>query len=240
MGAVTLRGEDQARTDLLDSFAKLDQAYVPALALTKMGTPEASKKALGNLERRWQGFRQQYVHAFPDDAQWKTDFESVGKAIGEATEHLAAGRQLDAHESLEAIREILLEARRRNGMDYYLDRLTEFHTTMEEIVLAVKVERPADLSEDKIAEIRKLADRAVKQWDQVKSAPFHVQRFGFNDQKLAKRKQLLQAETNALDKLQQALAAEDRAQIIATGTAIKPIFAQSFMLFGTFPEPGLK
>jgi hypothetical protein len=236
-GASVARADDQAQGELLDSFAKLDRAYVPALALTKMGTAEASNKALGKLKQQWRVFNAKYADAVPNDDGWKKDFASVGTAISEAADHLANGRQLDAHESLEAIREILLETRRRNGMDYYLDRLTEFHTTMEEIVLAVKVEQPMDLTQDKIEKIRQLTGKAVAQWDEVKSSPFQPQRFGFNEEKMAKRKQLLQAETAALEKLEQALAAKDKAQIVATGMAIKPLFAQSFMLFGTFPNP---
>jgi hypothetical protein len=237
LGAGVVRGDDRAQAELLDSFAELDRAYVPALALTKMGTAEASDKALGKLKRQWRAFNAKYANAVPNDAGWKKDFASVGEAISEAAEHLANGQQLEAHESLEAIREILLEARRRNDMDYYLDRLTEFHTTMEEIVLAVKVEQPSDLTPDEINKIRQLAGKAVEQWDDVKSTPFPSQRFGFHEEKLAKRKQLLQAETMALEKLERALAANDKAEIVATGMAIKPIFAQSFMLFGTFPNP---
>lgn len=221
---------------LLDDFANFDRAYVPALALTKMGTPEASRKAMAKLKERWREFYAKCHKAMPKDSQWQKDFDQVSRAISEAAKHLAEGEQLEAHESLEAIRELLLESRRRNGLDYYLDHLTEFHATMEEIVLAVKVEKPSDLQEDTIKSIRGLTRKAIEQWERVKSATFQRQRFGFSDQKMTQREQLLKAETQALKQLADALDEDDKARIISTGTAIKPIFAKSFMLFGDFPK----
>jgi hypothetical protein len=222
---------------LLDEFAKLDGAYVPALALTKMGTLEASGKALGRLKRDWRGFQAQFAGAMPQDGQWRTDFRRVSVAIKEADTHLQAGHQAEAHESLEAIREILLTARRRHDLDYYLDYLTEFHDTMEVIVLAVKDAQPADLQASTIESMRGLTDKAIEQWERVKVAPFSAKRFRFSEAKNAQRQQLLKAETLALQQLKAALASGDKAQIISTGKAIKPVFAKSFMLFGDFPQP---
>jgi hypothetical protein len=226
---------DEAQA-LLDDFANFDRAYVPALALTKMGTPEASGKAMARLKDQWQEFDAKCHKAMPKDSQWPKDFDRVSRAISEAAKHLADGQQPEAHESLEAIRELLLESRRRNGLDYYLDHLTEFHATMEEIVLAVKVEKPSDLKEDTIESIRGRTRKAIEQWEQVKSAPFQPQRFGFDDKKVAQREQLLKAETQALKKLEEALKEDDKARIISTGMAIKPVFAKNFMLFGDFPK----
>ena len=183
---------------LLDDFARFDRAYVPALALTKMGTHEASQKALERLNREWRKFSTAHRRAMPSDKLWRVDFDRVGDAIADAEKQLKDGEKLDAHESLEAVREIFLESRRRNGLTYYLDYLTEFHTTMEEIVLAVKVDNPRDLEPDSIAKIHKLTRTASQQWEHVKSAPFHQKRFVFGDEKSAQRKQFLQAETEVL------------------------------------------
>jgi hypothetical protein len=223
--------------DLLEDFAKLDRAYVPALALTRMGTLEASQKALGRLKREWQHFQSRHAGAMPQDAQWQSDFRRVGVAIKDADEDLHDGRQMDAHESLEAIREVLLAARRRNNLDYYLDHLTEFHATMEEIVLAVKDKKPADLRADTIENMQGLTETAIQQWEQVKAAPFSPKRFGFDETKRVQRQHLLEAETHALKELELAVKSGDKKQIIRSGKAIKPIFAKSFMLFGDFPQP---
>jgi hypothetical protein len=221
---------------LLDDFARFDRAYVPALALTKMGTQQASQKALGHLKQEWRKFSASHRGSMPDDRLWQTDFNRVCEAIADAERHLKGNQQLDAHESLEAIREIFLESRRRNELIYYLDYLTEFHTTMEEIVLAVKVEKPGDLGSNSIARIRSLTQTAVQQWEQVKSAPFPRERFEFGEEKLAQRQQLLKAETEALRQLTEAIHGNDKARIVDAGRAIKPIFAKSFMLFGDFPQ----
>jgi hypothetical protein len=108
---------------------------------------------------------------------------------------------------------------------------------MEEIVLAVQGKKPSELSPDAIAEIRRLTQTAVHQWDEVKSGSFDQDRFGFDEKKAAQRRKLLTAQTLALGELTKALANTDKAQIIATGQAIKPIFAKNFMLFGDFPKP---
>jgi hypothetical protein len=220
---------------LQDDFARFDRAYVPALALTKMGTREASLEAMKRLTVEWREFLANHGEAIPTDGHWQADLAQVGKAIASAETHLAEGQQLEAHEALEAVREILLETRRRNGIIYYLDYLTEFHTTMEEIVLPLTETTPGKLTSSEIAEVRRLTQKAIRQWEQVKSAPIQLNRFGFDEEKAAQRQQLLQAETRALEQLELALAGDDQARIIKTGTAIKPLFAKSFMLFGRFP-----
>jgi hypothetical protein len=220
---------------LQDDFARFDRAYVPALALTKMGTPEASRNAMGRLKIAWREFLAENGQAMPDDGQWRADLAQVGRAIKSAEEHLVEGQQLEAHEALEAIREILLETRRRNGIAYYMDYLTDFHTTMEEIVLPLTEATPGELTPAGIAELRSLTQTAIQQWEKVKSAPIQWSRFGFDEKKAAQRQQLLKAETKALAELKSALGGTDQARIIATGKAIKPFFAKSFMLFGSFP-----
>jgi hypothetical protein len=220
-----------------DDFAKLDRSYVPALALTKMGTRSASEKALQRLDRDWQAFRERFDSAMPDDNQWPSDCQRISQAIATAKEQLDTGHQLEAHEALEAIREILMESRVRSGLDYYLDHMTRFHDTMEEIVLTVKDKKPDELSQKAVARLPDLARKATQEWNVVKSASFDAERFGFSKQKLAQRQQLLKAETLALQELEQAIATGDLVQIIKKGQAIKPPFAKSFMLFGDIP-PG--
>lgn len=222
-----------------DDFARLDRSYIPALALTKMGTPEASAKTLQRLQGDWKQFAAKFRTAIPTDRQWMADCDRITEAINQAQERLDAGQQLEAHESLEAIREILMEARVRSKIEYYLDHMTRFHATMEEIVLTVKDKQPAELTPETIAQLQKLTKRATREWNQVKAAPFDSERFGFSKPKLSQRQELLQAETRALSELEKAVAANDRAGMIATGQAIKPLFAKSFMLFGDFPADSI-
>lgn len=228
---------ENAEPDLRDAFARFDRVYVPALALTKMGTADASRKAVARLKAGWQPFEAGWAKAMPDDPEWQADFDRVGRAIDEAAEAVAAGRPADAHETLEKVRDIFREARRRNGIDYYMDHLTDFHATMEEIVTAVGGETPVRLDQAAIAELAELTSKARRQWTAVESAPFNAGRFAFDEKKQAKRRQLLRAENEALTALEAALAGGSTDEIVASGKAIKPIFAQSFMLFGDFPEP---
>lgn len=217
------------------SFAEFDRVYIPALALTNQMQQEAAARALDRLSKSWDArFAQQFHEMFMDDAEWHRDTSRLAQCIALAQSELKAGKLLKAHEQLEPIRDLLMDARRRNQVEYPLDTLSQFHATMEAIVKpAMRLD--ADTIDDaQIKRIAVLSTQALQEWELVEDAEFNLAMF---DKDEAEQKQfpgMLNAEHAAIVRLQQALSTKDSHSIITAARGLKPPFAKIYMFFGDF------
>jgi DNA-binding protein len=224
-----------AGADMVSDSAIFDKAYIPALALTSQGDAAKSKVAMVRLNQAWGVFSKAYRHDNPGDKTWEKAFVSIDLRIAEADAIVARGEHLaDAHEALEQVRIILMELRQEHGMHYFVDYLTAFHEPMEEIVLAAKGKSPATFTEQDLRTIRRAIPKLDIKWNAVRNARFDPKAFGFDATRASKESQLIEAETEAIASLEKALSGSDKGAIIQHATAIKPPFAQLFMLFGEF------
>ena len=143
---------------------------------------------------------------------------------------------MDAHNVLEHVRVILMQLRQKHGIDYYLDYQTAFHEPMEAIVLAAKGKTPATLAEQDLAKIRNTMPALEARWKAVQNARFDPDKYGLDSERAARVKRSLELETEAIEKLKKALAGSDKTSMIQLAVAIKPPFAQLYMLFGEFAQ----
>jgi hypothetical protein len=230
--AVVSAGCSQA--DLIKDMAGLDRAYIPALSLTSAGNVPMSQKAMRVLTDTWQAFKAKYADYSFDD-HWTADFAYVDGQIRQAAAIVATGRNvIEAHETLEGVRERLLETRHRLGIDYYVDYLTVFHGPMENIFLPTKDKTPATLSEAELTKIRAALPAAKTAWSKVESARFDNNVFALSDQKLAEWREARRAEADALNAVEAALQSGDKGALIKAATALRGNFAKLFTLFGDF------
>ena len=116
---------------LITLSAELDRVYIPALALTNQQKQKPSEAAIARLIAE--------APAIADNAaavlghrpeRWST----IGDAIEKAQQLVAEGELMEAHETLEPIRDQLLEERKGLALPYPVDLLNEYHVVMEEIV----------------------------------------------------------------------------------------------------------
>jgi hypothetical protein len=220
-------------------MAMLDRAYIPALALSSAGNREGTIVAMEVLKLEWTRFRERHYKGKPDDALWNTDLDDVDARIGRA-EELARAESLDAaHEELEGVRRRMLELRRRNGIDYFPDRLVDFHDPMEAIFLTAKQRGAAGMDSTTQSALGQLAANARAEWDKVLAGELDARQLRLDAAAVAKAKEQLAAESEALDKLDAALAGGDPQAVYEAGMAVRPPFAKLYMVFGDFATPNL-
>lgn len=225
------------RADVLAHSAGFDKAYIPALALTSQGDSEKSKVAMARLNQAWRFYSNAHRQDNPGDESWMKGFAEIDQWIREADTIVARGNKLiDAHNVLEHVRIILMQLRQNHGIDYFPDHLTAFHEPMEEIVLAAKGKTPETFTEQDLATIRNTLPALEARWSAVRKARFDPAKYGLDGERAAKVKQYVELETAAMDKLKKALAGSDEATMIQSAVAIKPPFAQLYMLFGEFAQ----
>jgi hypothetical protein len=220
---------------LLQDMVELDRSYIPAFLYTGTDDLLKSRQAIAKLDHAWELFKHSNIDMNKLDPYWDEDMDKVEGYIRGAEKIVKQGENLrPAHESLEHIRDVMLEVRVRNDMDYFLDYLTQFHSSMEKIVLTVKGKTATTLSNRDMEIIELEIKKTELLWQDVMSARADAKLFGFSKQQLKNIETLKLEERDNIEQLQQALAAGDKAAIIKAGLALKPVFVRLFKMFGDF------
>jgi hypothetical protein len=217
-------------------FVEFDRLFIPALALTNQMKHVPAAQALQRLSKAWDArFVEHFHQMFDDDSKWPLDVSRIAQALALAEAELQSGEAKKAHETLEPVRDILVNARSRNEFDYPLDTLSQFHATMEAIVKPARQMKVGTLTDSQIMRFLELARQASQKWEQVEQAKFDLAIFAKNEQQQSQFPSLLRAERNAIDQLVETLAKRDEEAILKAATGLKPPFAKVYMFFGDFP-----
>ncbi len=229
--AVALQATYASVSPIREDFAKFDRSYISALFLTMKGNKEKAELKLLKLSKIWSRFKSDYYSYSPKDSLWKKDFDKVGEILNSAKELVSKNEIQKAHETLEKIRGIFYNLRKRNGIDYYLDGIIKFHANMEKIVHPLKDKKPKDVNAELISELKTVVTKAKEDWNDFANRKFDATVFSFTPEKTQKLKAAIQAESNTLKKLENALAQGNKAKIIKAGLAVKKNFRKVFLLF---------
>ena len=220
----------------LDNTVAFDGVYIPALALTSAAqTEEAAKErahaAMRRLEARWLQLR--------PGLQQELGGPAAGRTLAKVDGHLAAARRAlanqsfaHAHEALEEVRVELLKARQKKNIDYFVDRLTQFHEPMEALVLDGTRLKPQELTAAKRDAMEKTFVEARVLWEGIEQNRPDPRVYALSPARAAQLDKALLDERAALSRLSDALRAPDAAALLKAAAALKPAFARAFTAFG--------
>lgn len=223
----------------LGPMVAFDAIYIPALAFTTNASQSAqaiptAQAAAARLRSRWPDLRAGLLQTWgpnPPPA-WTQALGEVDRRLTATHAAVEQARWHDAHEELEEVRIILMQARRAQGMDYFVDRLTTYHEPMEQLALAGSQLKPEQLTPAKRADLAKAYDAARALWSGIEQVGLDAASHGLNTARENQLRQGLAAERAALDALGQALRTGDAAAVLKAAGAIKPPFARVFTAFG--------
>jgi len=227
-----------AQENMLEAMAGLDRAHIPALLFTNLQKQRESELALERLRREWDRFDGKYHNLKIKyglditDKFWKEDFEKINELITTAEVLVEEERLIEAHEQLEEMRMILKELRARNGIDYFLDGMTEFHEVMEQIILSLKGKDK--LYEEDLIRLRALFKEAQKSWAELGNSEVDPRVFGFEPEKIEAVRKRIKEEERVLASFAAALSSEDADRIFQAATDLKPNFVVLYKAFGDF------
>lgn len=216
--------------------ATLDRAYIPALMLSNSKDQAKAQAAQEVYEKAWKEFAARQRAAKAGDAAWTKMFANIDKANAEARAAIAAGKLTDAHNAQEEVRHELWHQRQAMGIDYQPDKLTDFHATMELLIVEVQGKEATAVDAAVVAKMRAMLAKARTSWAAVKSARWSPADYGLEGARLEAYQAAVAAEDKALDELAAALDAGDGARIAKAAPAIKPPFAKAYAAFGVFPK----
>ena len=215
-----------ATAGVLEDMAGFERVFIPALALTNQPQAPAARvqASVVRLNARLPAFERAFsAHG----AELERAIREARAAVLDAERLLAEGRRAESHDALERIRPALMEARGKLNLELYVDRLTEFHDAMEDLVKrAAAGATPTQL--------RGPLAQASGLWRNAERLRFEPRLFGFDDAGYEKLRGMVTAEREILSALEQAVDAGDRARVGELVKTLKSNFARIYTSFGDF------
>ena len=115
-------------------------AYRAALFSTNTGNVEKSIATVEKFSKGWSGLIAKWSTNPPPrystDAAFAKDMKEISAISSKALAQAKCGDLKTSHVTLERIRDMLAELRRRNGVISYSDHVNEYHTHMEHVLRA--------------------------------------------------------------------------------------------------------
>jgi hypothetical protein len=137
--ALTLAGTAALAADAAtDAIAVAYEPYRAALFRTNGKAQAESEAAMTAARAAWRTVQQRFAAVTPApydrDNRFAATLAEVDKVYGQAEAEIRQSRLADAHETLEKVRDLLGEMRRRNGVITYSDHINAYHEQMEQVV----------------------------------------------------------------------------------------------------------
>jgi len=219
-------------------MVKFDRVYVPALVFTDLFRQRESEIALADLKKEWQRFYDKY-HGMKMkygvdivDKRWPQDFDLINNLIASAEVCTSDELLIPAYASLEAVRFVLADIRKRNSLHYFLDYLNDFDATMGQMSLTVRSK--TRLEEKDLKKLKNLSEQARLEWQIVGQASLEAKLFNFDELKVEALKERIKKEEQVLESLDRALKYKNQQAIFQSIQNIKAEFVVIYKAFGDF------
>ena len=128
----------QAADALTEAIQKAYAPYRAALYKTNGKSQVEAREVLDQARESWARVASQFGVRPPPpydrDKQLAQTFDAIDKAYAQASSEVDQGKLGKAHETLEEVRDLLSDLRRRNGVIVHSDHMNAYHTAMEDVV----------------------------------------------------------------------------------------------------------
>lgn len=227
LGASTLSLAAWSADPVTDALQKAYAPYRAALFKTNAGKADESAEALKQAQTAWtqvaQLVKSQPTVPYANDALMATTLTGVEAQYAKAAQQVAAGQLPQAHDTLEAVRDLLSELRRHNQVVVYSDHMNAYHAQMEHLLdEAPKWLKAADGLPRLAAQAGVLSYLAGRLSSEAPAATLAAPEF----------KELLAAVTQSVAALNAAVASGDRGQIEKAIGQVKAPYSKMFIKFG--------
>lgn len=210
-----------------DAIQKAYAPYRVALFKTNAGQAGESAEAMKQAQQAWalvaQVVKTQPTVPYANDALMARTLAGVEANYAKAAQAVAAGQLAQAHETLEAVRDLLSDLRRQNQVVVYSDHMNAYHAQMEHLLEQGPAWLKAPDGLQRLAAQAGVLDYLAARL--ASEAPADVQA-------LPVFKDLLAAVQRSVSGLTAAVAAGDRAQIERAMTQVKAPYSKLFIKFG--------
>lgn len=125
----------------MDAFTEaVEKAYIPyrsSLFATNTKAKMESQRTVQKAQEAWVSIVNQFSSQAPvpydRDSGFSVTLSEVGKVYAKAADEINDDKLAEAHETLEKVRDLLADLRKRNNIIVYSDHMNEYHAAMEEL-----------------------------------------------------------------------------------------------------------
>jgi cystathionine beta-lyase/cystathionine gamma-synthase len=208
----------------------MQAAYPPyrvALFRTNSNAQVEAQQAIAQAQQAWTKLAQQYGEKPPvpydRDSAFATSLGEVSKVYETAALQVMANQLTAAHETLEKVRDIMAEIRRRNQVVVFSDHMNAYHTEMENVLISgPTVLTQPDGKQEFIAMVGVLNYLAKRLSSQAPGSYAKNEEFIDSVKAVAK----------SVSDLQTAAFSQDAAAIKAAMAKVKAPYSKFFLKFG--------
>ncbi|MFK8006305.1 MAG: hypothetical protein AB8H03_08045 [Saprospiraceae bacterium] len=216
---------------LLQDMANFDKAFIPVLYYVRQGEMDNAKKSVFFLNHAWQKFQGKYKNAQPENDNWQEIFRMTDAWLSDAYFSIEARMPQDAYIFLDHVRYQLMEFRRQEQLNYFLDNVWEFEASLD---LAEEVAVDQMLCLLDYGEFEKLVEMVNQDWTKLNRPKNIATLFELDEAKmkiLDSRKQKLKF---TLLEFNQAVEEAEGENLAITATFFKQAYLDYLACFGDF------
>jgi len=225
--ALSMAGVASAADPLTDAMQKTYAPYSVALFKTNNKAQEESRQAVTQAQQGWSRLAADFganpPPPYAGDAGLPAALAAVDKVYAAALAEIERGQLLEAHDTLEEIRDIMADMRRRNQVVVYSDHMNAYHAEMEYFLSHGE---EALSARNGMSELTAKAGALEYLSNRLKSeAPANLQQ---NDEFVAS----LKAVEKSVADLKAALFAQDSTKVKEAIGKLKQPYSRMFLKFG--------
>ena len=132
-------GLASAADPVTDAMQKTYAPYRVALFKTNSNAQDDARKAVAQAQQGWSALIAQYSSKPPApydrDGEFSSSLARVNEVFLKAAEQIEKNDLVEAHETLEHVREVMADIRHRNQIIVYSDHMNAYHSQMEKILI---------------------------------------------------------------------------------------------------------
>ncbi|MEI6877279.1 MAG: hypothetical protein WCL50_19365 [Spirochaetota bacterium] len=224
--------------NLVPAMVNLDRQYIPALGLS--GQPDQlakAKTAFLGFESTWNSFRSGIASQPGFDGEWGADLAKIDQVVQKAKAALIGDSNgPKAHEELEAVRMTLLDARQRQKVPYFVDYLTLYHNSMEDLINGKPAKPLKDWSATEKLGFAADLDISIARWNKLRAMEGLLPDYALAAAAQGTYTAQWQTIASIMSGIKIASEAGDDKAFAEKFGQLKPNFIKTFFLFGDFPR----
>lgn len=218
---------------LKKGMVHFEEAFIPTWYYSLKSDSEQARKSVFYLAFEWNQFHNRFAKQYPENPQWEETFDRVSGWLGDAYTAIDDNCFDEAYNQLDHARYELMELRRRNGVDYYLDYLYDYEI---ELVAVLEVANDPMLCLLEWKEFAYMVEEMNRYWTLADQQAFPNRIFNWSKEDIALMQLQKGTIQQQLEAFNEAMEGADQCKIIEAGGPLLTSYLELIILFGNFKQ----
>lgn len=216
---------------LLQDMATFDRAFIPVLFYVRHDEMDNARKSVFFLNHTWQKFNDKYKNLNLEDDNWGEAFRMTDAWLSDAYTSIDSSSSDYAYIFLDHVRYQMIELRKQNNIEYFLDDIWEFEARLD-LVEEVAVDQMLCLLD--YCEFEEIVEDMNKAWKAVEPVIVDFELFGMDGSKFKKLNYNEGKLKSALREFNLAVVETDGENLAVTSALLRVAYLDYLSSYGDF------